>query len=830
MLSPPMPASSADGLGLWIRQWRHNHRWTQEHLAEELGYEVSYVAKIERGRRRPSAQFVARLAAVVDVAQHELLQLSRRPNARLRLPLPTTQVVGRDREIADVTALLGGSSRCVTLIGAPGIGKTSLALEVAWRRAEDFRHGACFVALADVASPSSVTSAVVHDLGLREQGAVDIEDLLSHALRDQQLLLVLDNFEHVLDARLSVLRLVDGCPNVRILVTSREALGLECETRYTVRALDFPSPSAALPDDVHEYPAVKVFVTKSRQVRDTFVIDDTNAGSVVEICARLDGLPLAIALTANASRILSPADIARSLRARLELPTEGADDPLSHCRLRSALDWSWDLLPPGQRALLARLAVFSGGGTLAAVEEICGDGDGDVLTALAALERKSLVEASQASDGESRFSCLEPIRRYAFERLQEQGSVDDVCARHCAYFVTYAETGEAEITAGVEQGRWARRLETDHANLAAALEWSLENDPERALRLGAALGRYFSMHRVSEGRHWLGTALERAPRDAPLRAKGLIAFAMLTRLHGDLDLAEASIEEARALAVERGAKADLALATLTSGIVAEDRALYDVAHGRFVEATDLYREIGQERGLGHGLNCLGMVALRRGEIATASEHFHAALHRFRRLDDGWSVAVAATNLGWIAETSGELAEARDWYEETRQMWERSGDEHGRARSLASLGRVARHRRDFAQARRLLEDALHVFHRLGHRRLAAACLVELADVAHERKRCDLAARLLGAAQSLRASLGTPAWADETALEDHVLAAITEAMGAASANRIYVMGQALTLEDAVDMVRSDGWPPSDRRARGGPARSAASARSAAELAGR
>jgi len=796
-----------DDLGSWIRQWRHSARWTQERLAEALGYDVSYVAKIERGRRPASSQFLSRLAAVTEIDHRELARGARRPTPRLRLPVPSTELVGREDEIKEVARLVG-IERCVTLAGAPGIGKTSLALEVAWRLAEGFRHGACFVGLAEVSTPAEVTSSVVHALGLTERGALKLDELLFQSLRDRHILLLLDNFEHVLDARELISGLVAAAPAVHVLLTSREVLGVEGEMPYPVRPLPFPA-AGVLPDNLGDYPAVKLFVERSRLVRGDFLLDEANAGSVMEICCRLAGLPLAITLTARASRILSPSDIARNLRGRLELATDGEEEPLAHGRLDTALDWSWARLSAGHRALLAGMSVFIGGCSMPAIEAVCGDGGDDVLPALAALERKSLVEATRCPQGDSRFLCLEPIRRYAQDKLRERGLVGELSARHCRYFVGMAETAAADMTAGDKQPSAWSALEADHANLGAAFEWALEQCPESALRLGAALWRFYSLSRISDGRRWLTRALAGTSVVSVERIRALNGLAILARAQGDLTLARSSLVEACSLAVDAGEWRELALARLTEGIVAEDQGLYDLAEKRFVVATDLYRSIGDERGIGHGLNCLGVVALRRGDGASASDQFHAALARFRMLGDRWSVAVTATNLGWIAEQAGELGEARDWYAESQQIWELAGDEHGRGRSFLSLGRVARRRRAFAEARTLLEQALEILYQVGDRRLFAAGLGELADVAYERGRCDIAARLLGAAAALRSGLGTPAWSEEAALEAHVLEQLQAAIGAAAVERLYTMGRALTVEDVVEMVQADDWPPAGRR---------------------
>jgi predicted ATPase len=797
------------GLPAWLREWRHSNRWTQERLAEALGYEVSYVAKIERGRRRPTEQFVARLADVAAMPKHELLQLCRRPTAKVRLPLPASPVVGRSSDIAEIRSLLV-ARRCVTLVGAPGIGKTTLATEVAWHMAEDLRDGACFVPLADVSDPLSVSNAVVEKLGLAEHRGRDSEDVLIEAIRSRAMLLVLDNFEHVLAARSIVDKVVAQAPWVRVLMTSREAVGVAGEHTYAVPPLAFPDPSGEL-EDVESYAAVEVFVTRSRLVRPDFRLTPSNVRPVVEICRRLDGLPLAITLTAAASKILSPSDIVRSLGARLELPADAATGHLVDRRLTAALDWSWALLDPSQQRLFTRLAVFAGGYSLAAVETVCisGEDGEDVLGVLAALESKSLVEAVPGKKGVSRFRSLETVRRYAEHRLRQSGCLDEFRERHCSYYVELGDKAEPHLTGGRDQARWLSVLDDDFANLVAAYEWALIEQPTTALRLAATLWRFFFMRRMSEGRRWLHAALQATSGTSIERVKSLNGLSMLARHQGDLDLALECLAESKVLALELEAKSELAFAMLIEGNVADQPGSYDVAQRCLEEATRLYRRVGEERGVGHGLNGLGVVALRRSDNQSATEYFLQALHRFRALDDRWSVAITATNLGWVAEIEDELGEASDWYEESRQIREGIGDEYSCAKSVADLGRVARRQRDPARAAELFEQALHVFHRSGDRRLAAACLLELAAVAAQRKRHDMAARLLGAAEGIRLSLGTPAWREEIELHDNVVQTLVLASGDGAVRRALRIGRALALEDAVDLVAGGTWPPAYRR---------------------
>lgn len=802
-------AVAEEALGNWLRQWRQTNRWTQERLAEALGYEVSYVAKIERGRRRPTQQFVARLADVASMPRQELLQLCRRPTARVRLPVPTDAVVGRSRVITEVSGLLE-RTRCVTLVGPPGVGKTTVALEVAWRTAKEYRDGTCFVPLAEVCDLPSVAAAIVQHLGLAEQGGRSPEELITEALRHRRMLLVLDNFEHVLVAKSLVASILIQAPRVRVLVTSREALGVEGEEEYPMQPLEFPDPAGDL-QRAADYPAVQVFIARAQLVRPDFALTEVNVRPVVEICSRLDGLPLAISLTAAATRLLSPVDIARGLAPCLERAEEGASSALLDRRLIASLDWSWDLLASSQQTLLARLGVFAGGYSLAAVQRVCAeDWEGaSLLDDLAALEGKSLIQSTQTDSGVSRFSSLETVSRYATGRLRASGRLEELRRRHCSFYTDLVEEVEPHITGGRDQAQWLRVLEEDHANVAVAFEWASRREATSALRIAGALWRYFSMRRVFEGRRWLKVAIEAAPGRTYPYLKALIGSCVLARSQGDLDPAERGLNEAKELATEIGAQSELALAVLNLGIVAEQRGRYDVAERYFLEATRLYREIGEERGVGHGLNCLGVIALRRNDNESASDRFLEALGRFRALDDRWSVAVTTTNLGWIAEMENELADARDWYDESRQIRGGIGDDYALAKSTADLGRIARRRKEPVIAAKLLKQALFVFQRMGDRRLAAACLAELGGVAAQQRRREMAARLLGSAESVRDSLGMPTWPDEQRLHDEVLESIRASTDDPSVRKALRTGRALSLEDAVELVASETWPPAYRR---------------------
>ncbi|MDQ3897510.1 MAG: tetratricopeptide repeat protein, partial [Actinomycetota bacterium] len=743
--------------GAWLRSRRLARRWTQDELARRLDYDVTYVRKIEWGERRASDALRVRLAEVLGVPPSSIPPpVPVRPPTTL--PEPPGPLVGRADDLAAVTALFDGGSRLVTLLGAPGIGKTRLALALAGRFDDNLHGGAAFVPLADVPSASGVAGAIGQALGVTIPGGpAELQPVVA-GLRGQDTLLVLDNFAHVLDAAPLVEELLGRVPTLRVLVTSRQALDLRRETQYPVPALRVPEPSDEALDRLADVEAVALFVARAARVNPDFRLDEDNASAVAQVCHRLQGIPLAIELAAGTARFLTPTQLLAQLRDGLDLPVAGPRDAPAHQRtLRAAVGWSFELLTDDERVVMRRLAVFAGGCTLEAAAEVCtlpGEDRPDHARTLLSLAGKSLLEPMPGPSGGARFVALDSVRAFALELLGAAGEVDPTQRRHAAWFVQLADAYEPCLT-GPRQADALAVLEAEHANLTAALRWSLAHDPATATRLCARLWRFWWMRgRLSEGRAWLDAALALPQRDATTHALALVGAGVLARTQGDYDRAVDLVEQAAAVARSVDARPELALALINVGNVALDRGSLGRAAARFEEARALYAEVGDERGVGHSINCLGTVRLGEGDLDAAAALFEEAAAAFREVQDNWSLAMAVANLGWTAQQQGRTEVAQRTYEKALAMYRALGDDRTVATMLLNLGIARCGSASGDDVAGLFNEALLTFVRLGERRGIAECLERLGDLrAAEDPRN--AAVLLGAAEETRRRIGVGA---------------------------------------------------------------------------
>jgi non-specific serine/threonine protein kinase len=721
------------------------------------------------------------------------------------LPVPLTSFVGRAREIADVRRLLAGT-RLLTLTGAGGAGKTRLAVEVATSELADYADGIWLVELASLAEPALVPATVAAALGLREDPRRPLQSALTEHLRSRSLLLVLDNCEHLIEACAELAEaLLHACPRLQILATSRQALGITGETAWRVPPMALPRESkdqgsrsnggsAPIVDDepALDSDAVRLFVERATAANVQFSLTERNAAAVVEICRRLDAIPLALELAAARVKALTVAQIAARLDDRFRLLTTGSRTALPRQQtLRGTLDWSYDLLSVPERELLRRVAVFVGGWTLESAELIAAP---DALDALTGLVDKSLVLAEE-QDGEQRYRLLDTLRRYALEHLEASGEADAVRRRHALCYLALAEEAEPHLR-GPRQVEWLERLRAEHDNLRAALDWLAAHDPQLGLRLGAALWRFWDTHgHLSEGRERLAALLERGETRGQAAAQALHGQGVLARKQGDFDAARLLHEESLAIHRERGDREGIAHALNSLGMVFHAKGDFETARAMKAESLATMRELGDEWGTAAGLNNLALVLKDMGNLAAALPLEEESLALMRRLGDERGVSNTLANLGVTANRLGDFATARARHEESLALKRGLGDRSGIAHSLRNLGQVALAQGDYAAAGAWFEEALRLTWQLGDRLMLAACLHGLGAVADARGRPHEAVRLYGAAEALRDAIGTRLPQPRRTDDDQRVHAARATLAEEAFAALWAEGQAMPLDAAV-----------------------------------
>ncbi|HUQ31836.1 MAG TPA: tetratricopeptide repeat protein [Pyrinomonadaceae bacterium] len=719
------------------------------------------------------------------------------------LPIQLTPFIGRQPETAAVKKLLERSDmRLATLTGPGGSGKTRLALHVASSMLSEFPDGVFLVALEGMTDPHLVISSIAQTLGVKEAGGTTLIESLKKFLRDLRVLLILDNFEHLVSASPLLSSLLTATVHFKILVTSRAVLHLSGEHEFRVPPMMLPETGGHLRvPELLRYAAVELFVQRAVAARSDFTLTDRNASAVADICIQLDGLPLAIELAAARVRLLPPRAMLARLETPLKLLTGGARNlPMRQQTMSGAIAWSYDLLDAPCQLLFRRLALFVGGATLEAADAVCnssGDLGMDVQDAVASLVDNSLLRQAEHAGGEPRFIMLETIREYGFGRLRESGELDSIRSLHAHYFLGLAERAEPEL-GGEQLDFRLEQLEQEHDNLRAALRWSLENgEEEMGLRLVKSLWWFWYLHgHYIEGGEWLKRVLDESSSEPSLyRARAMIGAGVLAFLQCEYTAAEQLLSDALLMSKQVEDRESIAMALQVLGSVERELGDYEQAVALHRESLELSRELKDKRGLARSLNYIGFASWLNSDLEEATRCYEQSLPLFRELGDKEGVVWSLLNRAAVAHYSGEHERALPLGQESLRLSKEMEYKEGVAWSLNILGNalygLGRHVRAVA----MLQESLHLHHELGDRWRMASILEGLGGLA-----CDLSQPARGllffaAAEALREIVGTPLPPVERKERDRHVEGLRASFGEDAFNSGWAAGRETPLEQVI-----------------------------------
>lgn len=853
--------SETYSFGYWVLRRRKALDLTRDELARRVGCVTETIKKIERDERRPSRQIAELLATALDVPPEEqtlFLQVARGERAVDQLPLVTqplriapeqshnlpvhlTSFFGREDELATIDRLFDNPEyRLLTLVGPGGIGKTRLALRIAECKVDAFLNGVWLVTLAPLQSAEHIVPAIASAIRFNLSDKNDPKTQLLTYLHSKELLLVLDNFEHLMDGATLVTEILKTAPKVKILVTSRERLNLQVEFLFKIEGLTYPSHNHIHLTD--SFSAVQLFVERACRIHPQLRFSEDDYAAITRICRLVEGLPLAIELAAAWTHILSCSEIAQEIELSLGILTVSTRDvPERHRSMRAVFDHSWKFLSEDEHVVLRQLSIFRGGFTREAAEQVSGAS----LTILSSLADRSLLQLDQRLDDGQRYDLHELVRQYAEERLLETGQTDLLRERHLRYFLRLAEEAELKLR-GAEQIDWLDMLKVEHDNFRTALEWALSNNSEEGLRLvGAAWWYWRVCGYVSEGCEWMSKmlALPNAMAHTLLRAKVLYGAAFLESIRYDNARAQALYEESLSLYTEledKSGAADalnglgfiaervrdwetsrrhfeaglkigfevqnkhaIAVSLEGLGIIAEQYRNWANARTFFEQFLAMERELGNITQIAHALRRLGGIAFTQGDISMARARFEESLSIFRELNFKQFIAILLSNLASVARYEGKYEQASALYSDSLSLLREKdvGFESNQAMVLCSMGYVAYRQGQQAPAGELFEESLLLCQKLGEHEGSALCLVGIAGILASKQRPEQAVRLISAARAVFDALDAKLNPSNQGEYEHNLATARTQLNQTAFQVAWAEGYAMSLEQAIAYALDD-----------------------------
>ena len=723
------------------------------------------------------------------------------------LPVQLTSFIGRERELAEAEQRIG-HARLLTLIGPGGTGKTRLSLQLGANLFPEFKDGVWLVELAPLTHPSIVLQTIASVLNVREQPGMPLKGLVIDFLRAKHLLLILDNCEHLIDICAQIAEeFLHHAQNIKIIASSREALGISGETVYRVPSLSLPGQTPVTCEMVAGFESIQLFVERAMAASPNFRLTDENASSVAQVCQRLDGIPLAIELAASRLRLFSVEQIAVRLDDRFKLLTGGSRTALPRQQtLRALIDWSYDILPSEEQALFRRLSVFAGGWTYEVGEAVCGDQN--FMDNLSQLINKSLVVLDE--DNGNRYRLLETIRQYARDKLLDFGEGRQFRDRHLEYFLLFAETAGQNIL-GVEALGWAKKLQAEHDNIRAALEWCLSEDVESALRIVGALPYFWITQGYAvEGRRWALDVLEKSKaypeQDKQLtveqintRANAYLSLCIIATDLGDNEVVLTTASESVAFARRTGEQRILAfaLAYLASGNANLGKA--DEAFTIAQEALAVARGSGDEFALGFSLTTMGEVcAIAKQDYESALSYAEESIALTEKGGHRWGYSMTIFGLGFMAKTLGKYDHARARFMACLPVFNEIGDKHRINMVQSELAHIEREQGQYQQAIPMYRETIREWQRLGHRAAIAHQLECLAFIAKAQGQVKRALRLLGAAEALREKINIAMTPPERVVYDREVTDLKANMDSNEFASPWAEGRAMSMEQAIQFA--------------------------------